>query len=141
MTGCRSEDKTTLLGSGRVIPAASSIPKSLGKETLVANVLDVTDASWEQEVLNADLPVMVDFWAPWCGPCKMLSPVVDELARDLDGRLKVVKCNTDEARPVAGRYQIISIPQLLLFKNGKVVEQVMGFQPKQRILERIEKHL
>lgn len=107
----------------------------------MANVLDVTDASWEQEVLNADLPVMVDFWAPWCGPCKMLSPVVDELARDLDGRLKVVKCNTDEARPVAGRYQIISIPQLLLFKNGKVVEQVMGFQPKQRILERIEKHL
>ena len=107
----------------------------------MANVLDVTDASWEQEVLNADLPVMVDFWAPWCGPCKMLSPVVEELARDLDGRLKVVKCNTDEARPVAGRYQIISIPQLLLFKNGKVVEQVMGFQPKQRILERLEKHL
>jgi len=107
----------------------------------VANVLDVTEATWEQEVLNSDLPVMVDFWAPWCGPCKMLSPTVDALAQDLAGRLKVVKCNTDEAKTVAGRYQIFSIPALLLFKNGKVVDQMLGFQPKGRLLEKLEKHL
>jgi thioredoxin 1 len=108
----------------------------------MANVIDVTEGTFESEVLNSETPVMVDFWAPWCGPCKMLTPTVHAIAEELDGKLKVVKCNTDDAGAVASRYQVFSIPTLLVFKGGKVVDQIQGAgHPKQRLVQRLESHL
>ena len=107
----------------------------------MANVLDVTADNWDAEVLDSELPVMVDFWAPWCGPCKALSPTVEALALELTGKLKVVKCNTDNAQTIAGRYQVFSIPALIVFKGGKVVDQMIGNQPKARILDKLQKHV
>ena len=104
-------------------------------------VMEVNDDSFEQEVLNNKLPVLVDFWAPWCGPCRMVAPVVDEIAGQYVERLKVVKLNTDDSPNTAVRYQIMSIPTLLLFKGGKIVEQVIGAQPKQAMAGKIEPHL
>ncbi|HEU4752122.1 MAG TPA: thioredoxin [Armatimonadota bacterium] len=107
----------------------------------MANVQEVTESTWEAEVVNASTPVLVDFWAPWCGPCKALSPTVDQIAQELDGKLKVVKVNTDESGPVASRYGVMSIPALMLFKEGRVVEQLVGNQAKPRILQKLEPHL
>jgi thioredoxin 1 len=102
---------------------------------------DVNDQTFETEVLQADTPVLVDFWAPWCGPCRMVAPVVDEIAGQYQGKLKVVKLNTDDSPNTAVRFQIMSIPTLLLFKNGKAVEQIVGAQPKQALVSKIEPHL
>lgn len=108
----------------------------------MANLLEVTESNWESEVLNSPTPVLVDFWATWCQPCLRLAPVVEAVAEDMAGRVKVVKCNTEEARPVAMKYQVMSIPVLMLFKDGKVVEQIVGAgHPKQRIIEKLESHL
>ena len=98
----------------------------------------VTDADFTEEVLNADLPVLVDFWADWCGPCKMVAPVVEELAADYDGRLKVMKVDVDSSPLTAGNYGIRSIPTLLIFKDGKPVQQVVGAVPKQMLQEKID---
>ena len=100
-------------------------------------VLDVTDKNFESEVLKADLPVLVDFWAEWCGPCKMVSPIVDEISQELSDKLKVVKVNVDDAQDLAGKYQIMSIPTLLLFKGGETVEQIVGALSKDQLLEKI----
>jgi thioredoxin 1 len=116
----------------------SDLPKL---EKTMSQALEVNDQSFEKEVLQADLPVLVDFWAPWCGPCRMVAPVVDDIAGQYDGRLKVVKLNTDDSPNTAVRYQIMSIPTLLLFKNGKAVEQIVGAQPKQAMVGKIEPHL
>jgi thioredoxin 1 len=102
---------------------------------------DVSETTFEQEVLESDQPVLVDFWAPWCGPCKMLAPTVDQLASEYAGKLKVVKLNTDDNPGIAGKYQILSIPTLMLFKDGKPVEQVVGVQPKNALVSRLEPHL
>src|SRR5699024_9437663 len=99
---------------------------------------EVTDATFSDEVLNADKPVLVDFWAPWCGPCRMVSPIVDELGEELSDRLKVVKVNTDDNMQTAGSYGITSIPALYLFKNGEVVKQIIGARPKPALREEIE---
>jgi thioredoxin len=108
----------------------------------MANLLDVNERNWETEVLNSEVPVLVDFWAPWCGPCKILTPTVEAIAQELSGRLKVVKLNTNEAGPLATRYQVMSIPVLMLFKDGKPVEQISGAQhSKARILEKLEAKL
>ncbi len=98
----------------------------------------VTDADFTEEVLNSDLPVLVDFWADWCGPCKMVAPVVEELAADYDGRLKVMKVDVDSSPLTAGNYGIRSIPTLLIFKDGKPVQQVVGAVPKQMLQEKID---
>ena len=99
--------------------------------------LSVTGENFDQEILQSDLPVLVDFWAEWCGPCKMISPIVDEIAEELRGKLKVVKVNVDDAQDLAGKYQVMSIPTLLVFKGGEVVEQVVGAMSKDQLLAKI----
>jgi thioredoxin 1 len=83
-----------------------------------ANVIDVTAANWEAEVVNSDKPVLVDFWAVWCGPCRMLAPTIDKIAADFSGKVKVVKVNTDDAQEIAAKYRISSIPQIMVFNGG-----------------------
>ena len=107
----------------------------------MSSVLEVSDSSFEQEVKQSELPVLVDFWAPWCGPCKTVSPIIDELAEDYKGRVKVVKVNTDENIKTAQEYRISGIPSLLVFKNGELVDQVVGAQKKVALAGLIDKHL
>ncbi|RSN68816.1 MULTISPECIES: thioredoxin [Actinomadura] len=101
----------------------------------------VTDATYDAEVLKSDVPVLVDFWADWCGPCKMIAPVLDQIAAELDGRLKIAKMNYDENPVTPGKYGVLGLPTLLLVKDGEVVEQVTGAKPKRAFLKIIEPHL
>jgi len=101
----------------------------------------LTQQNFTAEVLSASVPVLVDFWAPWCGPCKMIAPVVDELAQEYAGKLKVGKLNTDENLDIASKYQITSIPSLLIFKDGKPVQKIIGFKPKAELKKVIESAL
>jgi len=94
------------------------------------NILELTDDNFDAEVKQSDQPVLVDFWAPWCGPCKMLGPILDELAGEFEGRVKIGKVNIDEHQAVAGQYGVSSIPTLLVFKGGEVIEQHVGLKPK-----------
>ena len=105
------------------------------------NVVEGTDFNFDQEVLKSDTPVLVDFWAPWCGPCRIVAPVVEEIANEYNGKLKVVKVNTDENQNVAITYGIRSIPTLGIFKDGKVVDSVIGAVPKRYLEEKIKPHL
>jgi|SRR5581483_749038 thioredoxin 1 len=109
-----------------------------GGASVGSDVLKVDDATWETEVIKAPELVMVDFWAVWCGPCQMVAPIVDELAKEYAGKLKVRKLNTDENPEVAGRYQIMSIPTILFFKNGQPVEKLVGARPKRQFKEVID---
>jgi thioredoxin 1 len=99
---------------------------------------EVTDANFESEVLKSDQPVLVDFWAPWCGPCRMVAPIVDELSDEYAGKVKFVKLNTDENVGTAARYGIRSIPTLLVFKAGEPVGQIIGFRPKSDLKKRLD---
>ncbi len=107
---------------------------------LMAGII-LTQQNFTAEVLSASVPVLVDFWAPWCGPCKMIAPVVDELAQEYAGKLKVGKLNTDENLDIASKYQITSIPSLLIFKDGKPVQKIIGFKPKAELKKVIESAL
>lgn len=106
-----------------------------------ALVLELTDANFDAEVLGSDVPVLVDFWATWCGPCRMLSPVIDDLATEFEGRLKVGKVDTDKNQQRAASLGVSSIPALFIFKNGEVVERIVGAQPKAKLASKIEPHL
>ncbi|NMA85543.1 MAG: thioredoxin [Epulopiscium sp.] len=97
-----------------------------------------TDSNFEKEVLQSDMPVLVDFYADWCGPCKMLAPVIDELAKDYEGKAKIGKLNVDQNGNTASHYGVMSIPTLLVIKDGKVVDQIVGALPKQQLVQRLD---
>jgi len=101
-------------------------------------VIDVTDQNFEEEVIKSDLPVLVDLWAPWCGPCRMIAPVVDKLAEKYNSRFKFCRLNVDENSQTAVKYSVMSIPTLLFFKNGEVADTVIGAVPEQVIQPKIE---
>ena len=101
----------------------------------------LTDENFEQEVLNANGPVLVDFWATWCGPCRMLAPVVEELAKEYAGKVKVCKMDVDQGMNTAGKYQISSVPTLIAFKNGQIVFQVAGLQSKDALAAKLDELL
>jgi thioredoxin 1 len=103
--------------------------------------IEVTDANFESEVLKSEKPVLVDFWAEWCGPCRMIAPIVEEIAREYDGTLKVGKIDVDANPQVSMQFGIRSIPTLLIFKGGRVVDQVIGAVPKRVLTEKLSKHL
>jgi thioredoxin 1 len=103
--------------------------------------LILNDANFEQEVLKSDVPVLVDFWAPWCGPCQMMGPIVEELANEYEGKgVKIGKLNVDESQATAGKYQVMSIPTFLMIKGGEVVDQMVGGVTKEKIIEMLEKN-
>jgi thioredoxin 1 len=104
-----------------------------------AGVHEVDDSSFEKEVLQSEQPVLVDFWAAWCGPCKALAPIVDEVANDFTGKLKVMKMDVDRNSATPMRYGIRGIPALLLFKDGKLADQIVGYVPKAKITESVSK--
>ena len=100
----------------------------------------LTNQNFEEEVIKSNsLPMLVDFWAPWCGPCVMLGPIIEELAKTFKGKIKIGKLNVDENSEIAGEYEVLSIPSLKLFKNGKMVDEITGVQPKEVLIEKIKK--
>jgi thioredoxin 1 len=105
------------------------------------DVVTLQDATFEQEVLKSDTPVLVDFWAVWCGPCKAIAPAVEELAREYKGKVKVAKLDVDQAQQTAQKFGIRSIPTLLVFKDGRVVDTIVGAVPKSKLVDAISKHV
>ena len=107
----------------------------------MSDVREITDANFETDVIKGDLPTLVDFWAPWCGPCRMVAPIVGELSEEYAGKVNFVKMNTDENPQVPTKFGIRSIPSLLIFKNGELKDTVVGYRPKNDIKKRIEEAL
>jgi len=107
----------------------------------MADILEVTDETFDAEIVNSDIPAMVDFWAVWCGPCKMVAPVIEELAKDYQGKFKVAKMDVDQNRQTPGRFGIRNIPTLIFFKGGDVVKMIIGAQPKSAIEDEMKKLL
>jgi thioredoxin 1 len=103
--------------------------------------IHLDEKNFEAEVVNSRLPVLVDFWAEWCGPCKMIGPIIDQLSVELQGKMTMAKVNVDEAPELAGKFNVMSIPTLLIFKNGQAVDQIVGAMPKDKLLAKINPHL
>ena len=104
----------------------------------MGSAVNITTQSWDEEVVKSEIPVMVDFWAAWCGPCKMIAPTIEELAGEYEGQLKVCKLNTDENPEIASQNQIMGIPSLLFFKEGKLVDKIVGAASKKQFKEKID---
>ncbi len=107
----------------------------------MSNAIDITDSTFESEVLKNDSVTVVDFWAPWCGPCRKMGPVLDEIAGEFEGKIRVAKINTDENLKTAKEYQISGLPSIVIFKNGEAKETLVGLMPKSAIVSNIEKYL
>jgi thioredoxin 1 len=103
--------------------------------------VEITDANFEEEVIKSEIPVLIDFWAVWCGPCKAIAPVVEELATEYEGKVKVGKLDIDNNQTVSIKYGIRSIPTILIFKDGKIVDQIVGVVPKAQIISKLEPHV
>ena len=101
--------------------------------------ITITKNNFESEVLNSDIPVLVDFWAIWCGPCKMIAPIVEEIANEYEGKIKVGKINVDDEQELAIKYGVMSIPTIILFKNGSIADTSVGYVPKEKLVEMISK--
>lgn len=107
----------------------------------MAQPLHLTDDAFEKEVLQSDVPVLIDFWAAWCGPCRMIAPIVEEMSEEYDGKAKICKLDVDNNQQTAMNYGIRSIPTILIFKGGEVVDSIVGAVPKQQIVDRLSNHL
>ena len=105
------------------------------------NISRVTDASFDQDVLKSKVPVLVDFWAEWCGPCRMIAPILEQIADEQAGKIRIAKLNVDDNPDAARRYEVMSIPTLIVFKGGEPVERIVGYMPKARLLQRLTPHL
>ena len=105
------------------------------------HITEVTDTSFQQEVLDSEVPVLVDFWAPWCGPCRMVAPIIESLAQKMNSKFKFTKLNTDENMRTAQDFGIMGIPTLLVFKGGKEAERIVGFRPEEELENQLKKHL
>jgi thioredoxin 1 len=105
---------------------------------MAGSITEVTDSNFQAEVIESEVPVLVDFWAPWCGPCRMVAPVLEEIASEKGDALRIVKLNTDENQQTAMAYQVLSIPTLILFKNGQVAKTVVGAYPKRKLEAELE---
>lgn len=103
--------------------------------------IEITDANFQQEVIKSNTPVLIDFWAAWCGPCKMIGPIVEEIAKEYEGKLKVGKVDVDSNPEISMQFGIRSIPTLMVFKGGKVVEQIIGAVPKRNLMEKVLPHV
>jgi thioredoxin 1 len=121
-----SKDATSVVNQGR-------------ENTVSANIISTDDRGFDRAVLQAEMPVLVDFWAPWCGPCRMIAPVVEQLAKEYDGKLRTVKVNTDDSQEVARRYGIQGIPTLAIFHGGKEVKRFVGVRPKAELAGAIDR--
>ncbi len=108
---------------------------------MAGKVITLTESNWNEEVINSDKPVLVDFWAPWCGPCRIIAPIIEELAEEFEGQIKVGKLNTDENPNIAMQYGIRAIPTIILFKNGEVVDTRIGVQPKEALRQMVLAHV
>ncbi len=108
---------------------------------MAGKVITLSESNWNEEVISSDKPVLVDFWAPWCGPCRIIAPIIEEIAEEFEGKLKVGKINTDENPNIAMQYGIRAIPTVILFKNGEVVDTRIGVQPKDALKQMVMSHI
>lgn len=130
-----------VLAGARPARAAVRAAAPSSRSVVVRAAGAVTDDSWEADVLGSDVPVLVDFWAPWCGPCRMIAPLIDEISEEYGDKLKAVKLNTDESPGVATEYGIRSIPTVMIFKDGQKMDTVIGAVPKSTLTQTIDKYL